>query len=77
MCYLTDENSDGVADMVHFYIMDTCAGKRATGRRQGVYRQLPRPRRHTDRRRLDRPRLVGRIDGLCTKTGATVRIYVP
>jgi hypothetical protein len=77
MCYLTDENSDGVADMVHFHIMDTCAGQaRLVGAKAftGNCRDLDVTLTGSD---LTKPTAMDELLGLCTKTGATVRIYVP
>ena len=71
MCYLTDENSDGVADMVHFYIMDTCAG---TARLAGA-KAFTGNCRDLDVTLTAADLTVWGIS--CTKTGATVRIYVP
>jgi hypothetical protein len=77
MCYLTDENSDGVADTVHFFIIDTCAGTaKVVGAKAftGNCRDLDVTLTAAD---LTAPDWLAELLGVCTKTGATVRIYVP
>ena len=71
MCYVTDTNSDGIADTVHFYIMDSGEGRARIGGSKSFTGNC----RDLDVTLTAADLTVWGVG--CTKTGATVRIYVP
>jgi hypothetical protein len=70
-CYLSDENSDGIADTVHLLIMDTGAGRYTIAGTKTFTGECI----DLDVTLTSGDLTVWSID--CSKTGATIRIYVP